>query len=198
MLLQTFGSVAVAQDAAGPGEAAFSRVCGQCHGPAGQGAVAPALVPMDRGLPELLDVTREGRGMMPPLSSTTISDEEIAQVVQYLKSLDGAGDKARPESVASPEVSAFSAAVARAAIIGDRIRLASAATEASGLLGRVTGKLDKQLLYYTAAYARWEFAIQGVDSKESGTALDDAVRLLGEAIGLDDKFAEGYILMAAV
>src|SRR3990172_8366303 len=74
MLLQTFGSVAFAQDAAGPGEAPFSRVCGQCDGPAGEGAVAPALVPMDRALPELLDVIREGRGMMPPLSPTTISD----------------------------------------------------------------------------------------------------------------------------
>ena len=76
-----------AQAADNPGLTPYTRVCGQCHGPDGKGDRGPPLVPMEREVSEILEIAREGRGMMPPLSEKTISDAEIKQVVEYLRTI---------------------------------------------------------------------------------------------------------------
>jgi mono/diheme cytochrome c family protein len=70
------------------GKAAFTRLCETCHGPGGNGAgQGPALVPFNMELPELIGIVRQGVGMMPPIPRSQISDDEIAQIHAYLKSL---------------------------------------------------------------------------------------------------------------
>jgi len=84
---------AVAQDAKGSkssGQPAYDRVCQICHGPGGRGDGAPRLIPFDRSYEELLAIVRDGRGEMPPISERRLKDEEVAQVVEYLKSLSAA------------------------------------------------------------------------------------------------------------
>ena len=84
---------AVAQDAKGSkstGQPAYDRVCHICHGPEGRGDGAPRLIPFDRSYEELLAIVRDGRGEMPPISERRLKDEEVAQIVEYLKSLSAA------------------------------------------------------------------------------------------------------------
>jgi mono/diheme cytochrome c family protein len=70
-----------------PGLAAYDRVCHTCHGPEGRGDAAPRLVPFDRSIEELQAVVRDGRGQMPPISEKRLTNEELVQIVEYLKSL---------------------------------------------------------------------------------------------------------------
>ena len=82
-----------AQDVKGsksPGQPAYDRVCHICHGPEGRGDGAPRLIPFDRSYEELLAIVRDGRGEMPPISLRRLKDEEVAQIVEYLKSLSTA------------------------------------------------------------------------------------------------------------
>ncbi|MGE3513470.1 MAG: c-type cytochrome, partial [Vicinamibacterales bacterium] len=70
-----------------PPAAAYARVCGGCHGPAGQRGFAPALVPLARSGDEVLSIVREGVGQMPPVSSQELSDTTLRRVVEYLQRL---------------------------------------------------------------------------------------------------------------
>ena len=69
------------------GADAFQRVCQPCHGPDGKGAVGPALVPMTKGAAEVLGIVREGTGQMPPISTRELTDEEIARIVEHLRTI---------------------------------------------------------------------------------------------------------------
>lgn len=92
--LTVAGGPVVAQEPGGSkssGLAAYDRVCHVCHGPEGRGDAAPRLVPFDRSYEELLAIVRDGRGQMPPISAKRLTDEEVAQIIGYLKTLsDGA------------------------------------------------------------------------------------------------------------
>ena len=68
-----------------PGKTAYGKVCLACHGPEGRGDLAPTLAPMSYDTDYVLAIVREGYGQMPPISARELSDEEIAQVVEYLK-----------------------------------------------------------------------------------------------------------------
>ena len=68
-----------------PGEAAYDKVCVTCHGPEGSGGLAPALAPMSYDADYVLAVVREGYGQMPPISARELSDEEVTQLVEYLR-----------------------------------------------------------------------------------------------------------------
>lgn len=70
-----------------PGGAVFTRVCESCHGTAASGGQGPPLVPFRKELPELVAIVRQGIGLMPVIPRSAISDEEIAQVHAWLKSL---------------------------------------------------------------------------------------------------------------
>jgi mono/diheme cytochrome c family protein len=69
------------------GQPVYERVCRVCHGPDGEGAAGPALVPLERELEDVLVIVRDGTGQMPPISPERVSDEEIAAVVAYLKTI---------------------------------------------------------------------------------------------------------------
>jgi mono/diheme cytochrome c family protein len=72
-----------------PGKAQYNKVCSVCHGMEGRGDAGPgpSLVPMDRDYKEVLSIVREGIGEMPPIAKERLSDEEVKQIVEYLKSL---------------------------------------------------------------------------------------------------------------
>ena len=78
---------AQSQSAQSSGQAAFDRVCKICHGPEARGDAGPRLVPFSREYEELLAIVREGTGQMPPISARQLSDENVAQIATYLKSL---------------------------------------------------------------------------------------------------------------
>jgi mono/diheme cytochrome c family protein len=81
------GGAAAASAAAGQGaEAAFASVCAPCHGADGRGGLAPSLVPMNRGVEEVLAIVREGNGQMPPISTREVTDEQVRQIFEYLRS----------------------------------------------------------------------------------------------------------------
>src|SRR5262245_5146501 len=71
------------------GKAVFERVCSVCHGREGRGDAGPgpSLVPLDKDFNEVLGIVREGTGEMPPIPQERISDEDVKQIVAYLKSL---------------------------------------------------------------------------------------------------------------
>ena len=73
-----------------PGKAAYARVCQVCHGAEGRGDAGPGLVPLDKDYEDVLTIVREGGGQMPPISAERVSDGEVRQIVEYLKSLKGA------------------------------------------------------------------------------------------------------------
>ena len=81
---------------ASSGKTAFERICAECHGPHGEGGQggegpdAPPLVPPPHGAQEILGIARTGRGNMPPVPRSAITDAEILAVVDYLQTLSGA------------------------------------------------------------------------------------------------------------
>ena len=69
------------------GAALFGKHCAVCHGKEAKGANAPALVPDDRDLDELVLIVRQGVGMMPAFSRDQLSDADISEINAYLKTL---------------------------------------------------------------------------------------------------------------
>jgi mono/diheme cytochrome c family protein len=76
-----------------PGKVAFDRVCKTCHGEEARGDAGPRLVPLEMEYDELLAKVREGGGEMPPVSTRTLSDDDVKQIFNYLKSLSSADQK---------------------------------------------------------------------------------------------------------
>ena len=72
------------------GAEAYASVCAGCHGPTANGGVGPALAGTTKDVSELQAIVREGRGQMPPTGPRDLTDEHIALIADYLKSL-GAG-----------------------------------------------------------------------------------------------------------
>ena len=85
------GSQAFAQEPETP--ASYSTHCETCHGKSAKGANAPALVPYDSELSELVTIVRQGLGMMPAMSREEVSDDEVKEIYSYLKALTAATKK---------------------------------------------------------------------------------------------------------
>ena len=70
-----------------PGKVPYERVCAECHGKNAQGDQGPRLLPMTLEYDELLAKVRQGGGEMPVITKTKMNDDEVKQVLEYLKSL---------------------------------------------------------------------------------------------------------------
>src|SRR5256885_1968946 len=85
----TVMSVAVTtrQNEPPPGKVPFERVCAACHGEDAKGDQGPSLLPMTLEFEELLAKVRQGGGEMPAITKAKMTDDEVKQVLEYLKSL---------------------------------------------------------------------------------------------------------------
>ena len=70
-----------------PGKVPFDRVCKVCHGEEARGDAGPRLVPRDREYDELNAKVRVGGSEMPPISTNTVSDDEVKRIFAYLKGM---------------------------------------------------------------------------------------------------------------
>jgi mono/diheme cytochrome c family protein len=78
----------VAARADPPGRAVYDGTCSRCHGPDGQEGKAPVLVPFRWNYAQALDIVRHGGACgMPAFSESDLSDEQLRQIVDYLKTL---------------------------------------------------------------------------------------------------------------
>ena len=71
-----------------PGERLYDENCRQCHGTEGRGTTrGPVLVPFDWTYSEALELIRHPVCNMPPIPESVLSDQQVAQIVAYLKSI---------------------------------------------------------------------------------------------------------------
>ncbi|WP_336959703.1 cytochrome c [Sphingobium aquiterrae] len=70
--------------AAEAGAEAFRRHCAACHGPEGEGAAGPQLVPLPIPAADVRAVVREGSGQMPPIAREQLPDATLAAVIGFL------------------------------------------------------------------------------------------------------------------
>ena len=71
------------------GDQVFIRSCNTCH-PSGKAGLGPSLENISKHYPDdavLAALIRKGKGMMPPQPKTTINDQELENLIEYLKSL---------------------------------------------------------------------------------------------------------------
>ena len=64
-----------------------SNGCYECHGRAAQGGVGPRLGPDPLPLAFIVKYVRHPTASMPPYTEKTVSDQELADIYAYLKSL---------------------------------------------------------------------------------------------------------------
>ena len=70
-----------------PGKVPFARVCAGCHGENAEGSQGPRLAAIALEYDEFLAKVRHGGGEMPSIPTREITDDEVKQVFEYLKSL---------------------------------------------------------------------------------------------------------------
>jgi tetratricopeptide (TPR) repeat protein len=154
---------------------------------------------MQRDTESLLALVRTGRGNMPPIAATAITNDEVALLAQFLRSMSGGSLPAAATPAAGPsaDVLAYSSRVSQAAV-GGGAALKTARSDATAMLSGNLPATDKKLVHYAAAYASWESAVQTSNATESRSAVTDALGQLTQAVTLDEKFGEAYILLAAI
>lgn len=78
---------------AGKGKTAFiNNACWQCHGMVGQGGVGPQLAPDPKPFDFLSVFVRHSAGSMPPYTPTILSEDDLADIYAYLKSMPKTAD----------------------------------------------------------------------------------------------------------
>jgi mono/diheme cytochrome c family protein len=80
-------AVATRQSEPLPGKVPYDRVCAMCHGENAEGSQGPKIAGIALEYDEFLAKVRHGGGEMPSIPKTEISDDEVKQVFEYLKSL---------------------------------------------------------------------------------------------------------------
>src|SRR5262245_52153821 len=70
------------------GEAVYKRYCNSCH-PGGARGAGPSLIELAPGLSDeqLRAVVRNGKTRMPAYGPSTISDEQLTELVAYIRTL---------------------------------------------------------------------------------------------------------------
>ncbi len=114
-----------------------------------------------------------------------------------------AGDAAAPlyaagQQAPSEDVLEYGNIVNEAALKGDPTMLAAARLNLKSMMSAAEGPTDLRLLYYTAAYASWEFSLQAGDDDNARGAIFDAAAQLKESLLFDSRYAEAHILRAIV
>lgn len=61
--------------------------CSSCHGPFGEGDIGPALNEAELPLADLVDIIRNGRGIMKGFREDVMSDEEVDVVARYVQAI---------------------------------------------------------------------------------------------------------------
>ncbi|MCC9168160.1 c-type cytochrome [Pontibacter harenae] len=89
-----YASVATTKEAVAKGEVVYNIYCQKCH-PGGATGVGPAL--NNKPLPgtAIRFQVRHGMGMMPAFKEDVISDEEMDNLIAYMKVLRKAKDKTK-------------------------------------------------------------------------------------------------------
>ena len=77
---------AQAADPLARGRASFDRVCGRCH-PHGNADVGRRLVGLGWSEDRVRTQVRRGRGTMRPISTSRMSDAQLADAMVYLRSI---------------------------------------------------------------------------------------------------------------
>ena len=71
------------------GRVIYDETCSRCHGLGGQGGRAPWLVPFGWSYSQAIDIVRHGGPCgMPAYPESELSDDEVKQIVDYLKTLN--------------------------------------------------------------------------------------------------------------
>lgn len=70
-----------------PGRRVYEGKCSRCHGAEGRGGTAPRLVPFQWSEQRALDLIRNPECDMPPIPASEVSDAQVAQIVEYLKTI---------------------------------------------------------------------------------------------------------------
>ena len=70
-----------------PGQRLYGDHCIQCHGAEGRGGKGPRLVPFRWSDEQALQLVRHPICDMPPIPESEVSDEQVAQIVAYLKTI---------------------------------------------------------------------------------------------------------------
>jgi mono/diheme cytochrome c family protein len=74
--------------AAMSGAALFEKFeCSRCHGPFGEGDIGPALNQGELPAADLIDIIRNGTGIMKGYRPDVMSDEEMAAVIQQVQAI---------------------------------------------------------------------------------------------------------------
>jgi len=72
-----------------PGQSTYNDTCSRCHGPEGQGGKAPWLVPFRWNYAQALDIIRHGGACgMPGFPESELSDDQVKEIVDYLKTFN--------------------------------------------------------------------------------------------------------------
>jgi len=94
IVLALSSSVALAQDSSLAGNTENGKklfatyFCWSCHGSNGRaGGTAPAIAPSTRSAEDLIKYVRKPRGPMPPYTSKSISDKDLADIAAFLRSV---------------------------------------------------------------------------------------------------------------
>lgn len=69
------------------GQRLYGQHCARCHGPGGEGDIGDRLIGLRLSLAEVLHLVREPRAMMASFSPAQLSDEQVAAIYAYLRTL---------------------------------------------------------------------------------------------------------------
>jgi mono/diheme cytochrome c family protein len=70
-----------------PGQRAYEDKCSRCHGAEGRGGTGPRLVPFQWSEQRALELVRNPECDMPPIPASEVSDAQVEQIVEYLKTI---------------------------------------------------------------------------------------------------------------
>jgi mono/diheme cytochrome c family protein len=86
-LAMSLGAATVGRAAADTGEQLYNGRCSRCHGVEGRGGEGPKLVPFQLSDQEALRLIRQPECDMPAFPESDLSDEEVQEVLTYLRTL---------------------------------------------------------------------------------------------------------------